>query len=484
MVSRRGLLGGATIVGMGALIDLAGPGAVAQAETLDTPFTPVLVPHLAQAELMVQYQRMLAAGAVPAGLAGHWPLDGNGADLSGLNRPVTAGPDATWSTARAGGALALGGTAGAYASGPSVVDTTAPFTVAAWVQLGDTTAIRTAVSQDGATTSRFLLHFDPTGGGWSFKVRSADQAQKVAAVAGTPVTANTWTHLTGVWDGANVRLYVNGALAGSAADTTTPWDSPQGLNIGRAKWDGAPANRWIGSVDDVRLWGRALTAAEIAVVGGLTARQNNQYSFATANVVWGQPSDPATWFSQARCASFLTKVLKYTYPWAADGSYHQQWFGASSPEAADYQAGFAGNPGPHFRPVLRPADLRPGDLIAVNYNGSDTRNTGHIVMVRSVKGVYTGSAVYPTETQYAVEIIDCTSDAHGVFGVGNYGTYPDTRMVGAVDADNLQGVGIGHMMFYAANDTGYFSRYRWSVNTASDKTYTVTQRPIAAARVV
>jgi hypothetical protein len=57
-------------------------------------------------------------------------------------------------------------------------------------------------------------------------------------------------------------------------------------------------------------------------------------------------------------------------------------------------------------------------------------------------------------------------------------------MGGSADSDDFEGVGIGHMMFYAADATGEFSRYRWSVNTSSAKTYTVAQRPIAAARIV
>ncbi|GAA2622415.1 hypothetical protein [Paractinoplanes durhamensis] len=86
------------------------------------------------------------------------------------------------------------------------------------------------------------------------------------------------------------------------------------------------------------------------------------------------------------------------------------------------------------------------------------------------------------ETQYAVEILDCTSDPHGQWGLASYAGYPDTRMVGATG--NFTGAGIGHMMFYAADTTGLFSRYRWSVNSGAAKTYTVADRPIAAARVI
>ncbi|WP_449486751.1 hypothetical protein [Streptomyces avidinii] len=132
------------------------------------------------------------------------------------------------------------------------------------------------------------------------------------------------------------------------------------------------------------------------------------------------------------------------------------------------------------------ADLQPGDLIAVDYKGAVADNTGHIVMVREVKAVHTGSGTLPNQTQYAVEIIDCTGDPHGVFGLSTYEPYPDTRMVDDLEEGslNFKGVGIGHMMFYASNATGEFSAYRWSVNSGPDRTYTTSVRPISAARVV
>ncbi|MEU9409051.1 LamG domain-containing protein [Streptomyces sp. NPDC048281] len=490
MVSRRGLLSGAALAGMGAVAGMAaGTGTAAADEPLDTPFTPVAAPHLAEAEQLVRYQRLLAAGYLPTGLAGHWPLDGSGADRSGLEHPVALGTGASWTALRAGGELSFDGTAGAYAATASVLDTTAPFTVTAWVRLADDavlTNMYTAVSQDGTGVSRFLLQYDDTAGTWAFKVRSEDQTTKVSALAAAPVTkTGVWTHLAGVWDGAHVRLYVNGALEGSA-DTTLSWAAPQGFSIGRARWDGGYVNRFKGAVDDVRAYGRALDADEIALVSGRTARANNVYLMDTsATVTWGRPDDLAGWVARARCSSFVTALLGHTYGWATD-AYFLQYFQEKGPEAADYCSAFRNSTaGPRFRRIRKVADLRPGDLIAVDYNGQDAENTGHIVMVREVKGVFSGVADFTGETQYAVEIVDCTSDPHGVYGLSNYPRYPDTRMVGNVDGESFQGVGIGHMMFYASDATGEFSRYRWSVNSsASTGTHTVDDRPVAAARIV
>ena len=488
MVSRRGLLSGAALVGAGAMTGvIVGAGTAAADAPLDTPFTPVASPHLLEAERMVHYQRLLAAGHLPNGLVGHWPLDGSAADRSGHDRPVTLGTGASWTNRRAGGELTLDGNPAGYAATASVLDTTAPFTVSAWVCLAadagkDT--MYTAVSQDGTGCSRFLLQYDDTAQAWAFKVRAEDQSVKISAVSTTHPEPGIWTHLTGVWDGTRVHLYVNGTLEGSA-DTTLSWASPQGFNIGRARWDGAYANRFKGAIDDVRAYGRALNADEVSLISGLTARLNNVYLIGSpSTVTWGTPDDLPSWIARARCSSFVTWVLKHTYGWATD-AYFTQYFQDRIPEAADYRQAFAaGTAGPRFQLIRKVTDLLPGDLIAVDYQGQVDGNTGHIVMVRAIKGVFTGVADFTGETQYAVEVVDCTADPHGVYALTNYPRYPDTRMVGGEKEKQFEGVGIGHMMFYASNSTGEFSRYRWSVNVAKENAHPVSSRPLAAARIV
>jgi hypothetical protein len=470
---------------------LGGAGTAAADTPLNTPFTPVGAPHLAEAERMVQYQRLLAAGYLPGGLAGHWPLDGSAADRSGRGHTVTLGSGTSWTTLRAGGELNFDGTSGAYAATASVLDTTTPFTVSAWVRLAastdtsgpaDPANMYTAVSQDGANCSRFLLQYDDTARTWAFKVRSENQSVKISALATSTPELGRWTHLTGVWDGTRIHLYVNGVLEGSA-DATLSWAATQGFNIGRARWDGAYVNRFKGSIDDVRAYGRALTADEVSVISGRTARLNNVYLIGSpSTVTWGTPDDLSSWIALARCSSFITWVLKHTYGWATD-AYFTQYFQDRIPEAADYrQAVTNGTAGPRFQQIRKVTDLQPGDLISVDYMGEVDDNTGHIVMVRQIKGVHTGNMTFTGETQYAIEVIDCTADPHGMYSKPSYAPYPDTRMVD--DVTDFQGVGIGHMMFYADNTTGEFSRYRWSVNSGDDKTYPVSVRPIAAARIV
>jgi hypothetical protein len=205
-----------------------------------------------------------------------------------------------------------------------------------------------------------------------------------------------------------------------------------------------------------------------------------------AVVTWGTPGQPSTWSNQSECSSFVTSVLFRTYPaWATIDSFTTLFAlnpGSAGPDARQYHAGFAAGSA-HFQPVGQVPNLLPGDLIAIDYVGQ-TSPTGHVAMVRRVMGPYVAPQSdlnFAGETQYAVEVADCSSTPHGVFGSTNYAAFPDTRIVDA--STRNVGVGYGHMMFYA-DSTGAFTRHRWSVNSGSTMVYTVAQRPIAAVRVV
>jgi fibronectin type 3 domain-containing protein len=74
------------------------------------------------------------------------------------------------------------------------------------------------------------------------------------------VAAATWTHLATTWDGATLRLFVNGTQVSSRALSGTLDSSSLPLRIGgNTVW-----GEWFnGRIDEVRVYRRALTAAEI-----------------------------------------------------------------------------------------------------------------------------------------------------------------------------------------------------------------------------
>ena len=83
----------------------------------------------------------------------------------------------------------------------------------------------------------------------------------VAWVTGTTANpVNTWTHVALTYDGATMRLYVNGVQAASQAQTGAIETNSNPLRIG----GNVPYGEYFqGRIDEVRVYNRALSQAEI-----------------------------------------------------------------------------------------------------------------------------------------------------------------------------------------------------------------------------
>jgi hypothetical protein len=117
----------------------------------------------------------------------------------------------------------------------------------------------------------FLFSFDGVSGHYSFKIGSpgstpeGDWYETQAAA-----DDDTWVDLVGVFDGNTVRLYKDGALADEAGITLPPRDLQDngapltfGYLIQNPEPDPAPPG-FRGDLDEVRVWGTALTADQVA----------------------------------------------------------------------------------------------------------------------------------------------------------------------------------------------------------------------------
>jgi len=98
---------------------------------------------------------------------------------------------------------------------------------------------------------------------------SSDGSDSIQRYSRTVLGANTWYHLAGVYDAAarTLSVYVNGALDNGELSGTVPasqFNAPFAVNI--AQRTGEPVNfNFIGTIDEVHLYGRALTTGEIQV---------------------------------------------------------------------------------------------------------------------------------------------------------------------------------------------------------------------------
>jgi glucose/arabinose dehydrogenase len=93
---------------------------------------------------------------------------------------------------------------------------------------------------------------------WVVRSTSPGQPLDAAGVATLPL--NTWTHLAATYDGTTLRLFVNGTEVGSRAVTGALVTSTGVLRMGgNSKW----GEYFQGRIDEMRIYNRALSGAEI-----------------------------------------------------------------------------------------------------------------------------------------------------------------------------------------------------------------------------
>lgn len=92
------------------------------------------------------------------------------------------------------------------------------------------------------------------------------------------LTLGTWTHVAGSYDGQNLKLFINGVEQNSVAFAGSIVASPNyPLTLGKLSDPNQFASRFFdGKIDEVRIWHRALPAAE------LLANMNNHINPGTA----------------------------------------------------------------------------------------------------------------------------------------------------------------------------------------------------------
>jgi hypothetical protein len=221
------------------------------------------------------------APADPSGLVGRYDLDelvgtttldssGNG-----LNA-VRVGAPAAIADGRFGGGFRFGGFKDAFAGDFAPLRTSA-VTVAAWVRAGSAPGPYQNIVAQGAASCSYASYSLSTDG-------SADvprlrfyiwngSAAPVAPTASNAIWDGAWHLATGTYDGATVRLYVDAQQVGTGTPATGPlvYGLPDNRfvignyagNLHDPPACGGNAS-FAGDIDEVRVYNRALDAAEIA----------------------------------------------------------------------------------------------------------------------------------------------------------------------------------------------------------------------------
>jgi hypothetical protein len=202
------------------------------------------------------------AQSLSKGIVGYWPLNegsGNRAnDLSGRNNTGTIS-GATWGQGCFGPAIVSTGSSQYVQTAQDPLQNRPCLTVSLWARgtsptiSGDETVI-----QDTPGGGYFAVMIQRrTNSAWWFWVSTNSNTVWIQSV--TPCNTTNWFHLAVVYDGAYVTAYVNGrpeGAPGALTGNTYVYSSPsqQVLRMGQ----------WPGTTDNVHVYHRALTAAEVA----------------------------------------------------------------------------------------------------------------------------------------------------------------------------------------------------------------------------
>jgi Concanavalin A-like lectin/glucanases superfamily/Glycosyl hydrolases family 2, sugar binding domain/Glycosyl hydrolases family 2 len=167
---------------------------------------------------------------------------------------------ATFGPGRNGNGVVLSGDGQFVDTGAALLDTGGSYSAAAWVKLDKVDgAFQTVVSQDGPRDSAFYLQY--SGADQRFAMSFPGQR----ALAPTRPVPGQWYHLTGVRDAVKgeLKLYVDGEPVATRTACSLDPTSTGHTVIGRGRFGGNPVDYVDGTVDQVHIYDRALSAAEV-----------------------------------------------------------------------------------------------------------------------------------------------------------------------------------------------------------------------------
>jgi hypothetical protein len=205
---------------------------------------------------------LVSNSAIPPDLVAAYGFDeasGTSAtDASGRGHTATISGAVWTSGGKYGSALAFDGMDdSATVADTSALDLTTGLTIEAWVRPTALAGWRTVVLKERSSGLSYALYAsDDASRASGFVRRSSD----VGVVSPAALPLNSWTHLAVTYDGATLRLYVNGNQVRSRTQTGAVVTSSNALKIGgNSVW----GEYFAGLIDDVRIYSKALTVAEI-----------------------------------------------------------------------------------------------------------------------------------------------------------------------------------------------------------------------------
>jgi len=406
-----------------------------------------------------------------SGLVAHYPFDGDASDVSGNGNNGTVMGGGTFTTDRFGNPNgAFSSTTTSYVNIPdsASLDLQSAFTLSAWFKMDAVIhAYSALISKDYATA--YSIGIDsggngicPAPSGTVRKMRLYVGPYPSVVYFNSDFSCNTWYHVAVTFDDSanQAQLYVDGNLVDTQAMTLSPLINTSPLGIGK---DGVHTDRFVGAIDDVRIYNRVLTSSEIAqlytlantsttvqdVVATYSTTDQTLTLNATVTSTGGIVNEGTVTFTVKKDSTVIGSAV--TSGTVTDGIASASYTLPGGTPADTYAIEAAYTGGPNFPPSNGSGTLTVAKAVATVTLGNLTQT-------------YTGDALTPTATTDPAGLNIVWTGALQT----NAGPYPVTATVN--DA-NYQGSASGTFTINKAtatiNVTKYSAIYNGDPHTAT-----------------
>lgn len=223
---------------------------------------------------------------------------------------------------RVGEAFAFDGTNSfVESSSPNIIPPDSGATLSVWMRTTNAATGRYLISVEGA----WVLQYQ--GGGL---VAFLDGSSSGNPTLASGLNDGQWHHVLAANDGSTTRVYVDGALVGSYAETIYNLDSLSRQTVVGANHEGT-GNYFEGELDEVVIWARALSASEVLQIytSGLAGRSFGPENLLTR--VSFEAADGFTGYTSPNYAALGTKTDTFGAVWSGLSGDVQIWNRADIP---------------------------------------------------------------------------------------------------------------------------------------------------------
>jgi len=208
-----------------------------------------------------------------SGIVAWWQAESNAVDNIGANNgSVAAG--VSYATGKVGTAFSFNGAANVVISNQPALNPANQLTIECWVYPGPRPAhswTEDLVAKDGECSNRqYILQLgdnpNNTGAGDFRAAIWLTNGTVPIYDSATVVQTNTWYHVAMTYDGAFLKLYVNGALDGQLAGGGPLVTGTEPVRLGGGAPGICPNYFFSGLLDEPTIYNRALSSNEIAAI--------------------------------------------------------------------------------------------------------------------------------------------------------------------------------------------------------------------------